>query len=245
MEARTLVVGDIHGAYIALIQALERAKVSPEDHFIFLGDYVDGWSQSFEVVDFLLDFKKTHKCIFIKGNHDAWCEQWLANNIIQERWFNNGGEATIKSYSNIPSEKKTEHINFFSTLVNYYTDDKKRLFIHAGFAHTKGPRFDRFDADSNWDKTLWETAVSMDKSIAYDSVFYPKRLKLFREVFIGHTLTTDYGFTIPMQGTNVWNIDTGAGFKGKLTIMDAGTKEFWQSDFVAELYPNEKGRNGC
>lgn len=48
-----------------------------------------------------------------------------------------------------------------------------------------------------------------------------------------------------MQGTNVWNIDTGAGFKGKLTIMDADTKEFWQSDPVPELYPNEKGRNGA
>jgi len=243
--ARTLVIGDIHGALVALKQTLERAQVTVADHFIFLGDYVDGWSQSFDVVDFLLGFAKTHNCTFIKGNHDAWCEQWLTKNIVQERWFTNGGEASIKSYSNISSEKKLEHIAFFAALLNYYTDDKKRLFIHAGFAHTKGPRFDRFDADANWDKTLWETAISMDQNIPYDSAFYPKRLKLFREIFIGHTLTTDYGFSTPMQGTNVWNIDTGAGFKGKLTIMDADTKEFWQSDPVASLYPNENGRNGA
>jgi serine/threonine protein phosphatase 1 len=46
-----------------------------------------------------------------------------------------------------------------------------------------------------------------------------------------------------MQGCNVWNIDTGAGFHGKLTALDISTKEFWQSDPVPALYPNEKGRN--
>ena len=28
----------------------------------------------------------------------------------------------------------------------------------------------------------------------------------------------------------------------KLTIMDLDTQEYWQSDLVKELYPNEKGR---
>lgn len=45
-----------------------------------------------------------------------------------------------------------------------------------------------------------------------------------------------------MNRCNVWNLDTGSGFSGKLTIMDIDTKEFWQSDFVRELYPNENGR---
>ena len=31
---------------------------------------------------------------------------------------------------------------------------------------------------------------------------------------------------IPMNKACVWNIDTGAAFKGKLTIMDIETKEF-------------------
>lgn len=43
---RTLVIGDIHGAYLPLMQALDRARISPLDTLIFLGDYVDGWSQS-------------------------------------------------------------------------------------------------------------------------------------------------------------------------------------------------------
>jgi hypothetical protein len=42
---------------------------------------------------------------------------------------------------------------------------------------------------------------------------------------------------------NVWNIDTGAAFKGPLSIIDADTKEVWQSEPVYKLYPSEMGRN--
>jgi serine/threonine protein phosphatase 1 len=46
-----------------------------------------------------------------------------------------------------------------------------------------------------------------------------------------------------MQRCNVWNIDTGAAFQGKISALDIATKEFRQSDGVAQLYPGEKGRN--
>jgi serine/threonine protein phosphatase 1 len=72
---------------------------------------------------------------------------------------------------------------------------------------------------------------------------FPKRLKLFQEIYIGHTPTTNYDVGIPMQGCNVWNIDTGAAFKGKLSLMDVDSKKFWQSDPVFSLYPGETGRN--
>ena len=51
---RTLVIGDIHGGLRALHQIMERAKVTTNDTLIFLGDYVDGWSQSAEVIDYLI-----------------------------------------------------------------------------------------------------------------------------------------------------------------------------------------------
>jgi serine/threonine protein phosphatase 1 len=40
----------------------------------------------------------------------------------------------------------------------------------------------------------------------------------------------------------VWNIDTGAGFDGPLTLMDVNSKEYWQSDKVYTLYPDEEPR---
>jgi serine/threonine protein phosphatase 1 len=47
----------------------------------------------------------------------------------------------------------------------------------------------------------------------------------------------------PIQAQNVWNVDTGAAFKGRLTALDIVSKEYWQSDPVWKLYPNENGRN--
>ena len=46
-----------------------------------------------------------------------------------------------------------------------------------------------------------------------------------------------------MKAINVWNVDTGAAFKGKLSAMDLETKEMFQSETVYTLYPNELGRN--
>ena len=54
---RTLVVGDIHGGLKALLQLLERAGITPEDKIIFLGDYVDGWSDSANVVSYLINLQ--------------------------------------------------------------------------------------------------------------------------------------------------------------------------------------------
>ena len=61
---RTLVIGDIHGGYKALLQVLDRAKVTKDDTLIFLGDYVDGWSESAETIHKLIELSNTNKmCI--------------------------------------------------------------------------------------------------------------------------------------------------------------------------------------
>ena len=59
--SRKLVIGDIHGGLKALKQVLERANVTQNDTLIFLGDYVDGWSESPEVLDFLIVLNQQQK----------------------------------------------------------------------------------------------------------------------------------------------------------------------------------------
>jgi len=54
------------------------------------------------------------------------------------------------------------------------------------------------------------------------------------------TDTTGDGYAEPFYGCGLWNLDQGAGYIGKLSIIDVDTKEFWQSDKAEELYP-EKG----
>lgn len=240
---RKLVIGDIHGGLLGLKQILEKAKVSTKDRLIFLGDYVDGWSQSPQVIDFLIELKKNHNCIFIRGNHDELLLDWLAHKKDNPTWFMHGGESTVLAYSKVEPKVIQEHIEFLQSLQNYYLDVQNRLFIHAGYTNINGVEYEYFPKLFYWDRTLWETALALDKSISTDNIYYPRRLQLYHEIFIGHTPVTRINQTIPSQMANVWNVDTGAGFKGSLTMMDDDTKEFWQSEPLSQLYPDEKGRN--
>jgi serine/threonine protein phosphatase 1 len=45
--------------------------------------------------------------------------------------------------------------------------------------------------------------------------------------------------TIPMNRLNIWNLDTGGGYDGCLTVMDIDSKDFWQAPRTKELYPGE------
>jgi serine/threonine protein phosphatase 1 len=241
--SRKIVIGDIHGALKALEQVMAQLKLQKTDELIFLGDYVDGWSQSAQVIDYLLEFEKNYNCIFIKGNHDDWCEQWLKDGFADEEWLQHGGAETVKSYDGYSKDQKDNHVFFFNRMSFYEIDHSNRLFVHAGFSSMHGPLKEHFLSNFFWDRTLWEVALVTNKHLKQNSKSFPRRLSLFKEIFIGHTPTTNYGSDIPMKAANVWNVDTGAAFTGKLTALEIESKSFWQSDTVYTLYPDEKGRN--
>ncbi len=240
---RTLVIGDIHGGLKALFQILERAHIKTTDGLIFLGDYVDGWSDSPAVLDFLITLNTTHNCLFLRGNHDALLLQWLQNQDTNKLWLDHGGDKTVQSYLDIDTQTKNQHKSFLETLHNFYVDDQNQLFVHAGFTNKNGAQHEYFSEMLYWDRTLWETAIALDTRILTSNNHYPKRLKCYQNIFIGHTPVTQIGMQIPTKKANIWNLDTAAGFAGKLSIMDINSHQFWQSDPLPDLYPNEKGRN--
>jgi serine/threonine protein phosphatase 1 len=86
-------------------------------------------------------------------------------------------------------------------------------------------------------------ALALDPNLKEDHDRYPNRLKLYKEIFIGHTPTHSWDAYEPMNAANVWNLDTAAAYKGPLTAMCVETKENWQSDPVYTFYPEENGRN--
>ena len=242
-ENRTFAIGDIHGGLKALEQLLERIEIKKEDRFVFLGDYVDGWSESAQVIQFLIGFATQYECVFIKGNHDVWCEQWLETATINETWFVHGGKETIASYKGVSEADKKRHLQFLKDMRLYLVDDEKRLFLHAGFTSMHGVEREWDKANLYSDRTLWEMVLVMDKKITKDSILYPNRLKHYSEIYIGHTPTTNFNLDTPTNAANVWNVDTGVAFKGKLSAIDIDTKDFFQSEAVHTLYPSEKGRN--
>ncbi|AEH00486.1 metallophosphoesterase family protein [Lacinutrix sp. 5H-3-7-4] len=240
---RTFAIGDIHGGLKALEQVLERIEIQENDHFIFLGDYVDGWSESAQVIQYLIYFSEKYNCVFIKGNHDVWCEKWLKSGATNDAWLMHGGKGTVESYNGFSEEEKQKHLEFFQDMKIYFIDHNNRLFLHAGFTSMHGVEKEVFEKSFYTDRTLWEMALVMDKGIKEDSALYPNRLKHYKEIYIGHTPTTRFNSTEPMQAINVWNVDTGAAFTGKVSAINLDTKAVIQSDEVQKMYANEKGRN--
>lgn len=239
---RTLVIGDIHGGLKGLKQLLERAKLQEDDRLIFLGDYVDGWSESAQVIQYLRVLAQLKDCVFIKGNHDVWCENWLKTNTPDKIWLDHGGEGAMESYRTFSKEEKAAHLKFFENLQLYHIDED-RLFVHAGFTSLEGVSQEKNESNFYFDRSLWEMALDLDTEIDKNSKSFPKRLKHYDEIYIGHTPTLYFNSDQPMQAINVWNVDTGAAFYGKLSALDITSKEIFQSDPLMELYPDEKGRN--
>jgi serine/threonine protein phosphatase 1 len=240
---RSLVIGDIHGGFKALEQVLHWAGVTPEDQLIFIGDYVDGWSDSAKTVSFLIELSKQNSCVFIRGNHDDLVHTWLKTHEMNETWLQHGGQSTLDAYRKMDEEALKPHLKFFEELTNYHIDNKNRLFVHAGFSNIHGPQQEYDKYMLYWDRTLWEMALAADNGLSKEDVRYPKRLQLFEEIFIGHTPTIRIGKSKPVKAMNVWNVDTGAAFRGSLSLMDVDSKAVFQSDPVYMLYPEERGRN--
>lgn len=186
-----------------------------------------------------MELQSLYDCVFLRGNHDELCYEWLKGKKDNPMWHKHGGLATMASYKGVGRNTKKRHMEFYKTLLNYYLDGQRRLFLHAGFTNLKGVEHEYFGKTFYWDRTLWELALAVDPKLKTDDALYPQRLKNYKEIFIGHTPVTRMGHTTPQQAASVWNIDTGAAFKGPLTALDVQTKEYVQTEPVYTFYPDE------
>lgn len=258
---REFIIGDIHGGFRALKQLLTKANFDYDNNrLISLGDLADGWSETHLVIE---ELKKIKNLILVRGNHDEWALKALAtkyydellligdpeiNDILErwytpsfykmtglgQSWYSHGGEGTEYSYSN-NKHLIADHLKFLNKALIYHIDEENRLFSHAGpnpyMIFEKTP-----EEEFYWNREFWYLAWS-GKNPG----------KNWTEVYLGHTPTLNFpsnkeDCTRPMKRMNVWNMDNGACFNGKLSMMDINTKELFQSDVVRELYPDEKGR---
>lgn len=233
----TYVIGDIHGGLKALIQVIKRSPIKEKDRLIFLGDYVDGWPESYEVINYIISLKDKYDIITLRGNHDEWFYEFIRTGQHGSEWTQ-GANATKESYAKRSFMIPEDHERFFGTLLSYYIDDNNRCYVHGGFNRHLEINKQDYQHIYYWDRDLWLSCLS------HKDTYYKFKTKTeFKEIFIGHTSTVNWKTDEPMQSAHVWNLDTGAGFNGKLTIMNVETKEYWQSDLLMDLYPDSKGRN--
>ena len=230
---KTFVTADIHGNYKALKQCIERSGFdSLEDQLIILGDIVDGYPESKECIDFLISLPNT---ILIIGNHDQFYIDYLKTGAMPSLWINQGGAAACKSIGHVFNQS---HLDFFNKGHYVYVDDKNRLFVHGGI-DLDIPIENQVPEKLMWDREMINYAYNCEHT---QSCKIPKKLQGHTMYFIGHTTTEHYGSNEPLKLCNVWALDTGAGFDGKLTIMNIDTEEYWQSDTGDSLYGENQGR---
>ena len=96
-DARIYAIGDIHGRADLLDRLLKRIDADleknpvPHGIEIFLGDYIDRGPASREVLDRLVERKRTHRTVFLKGNHETLLTRFVTNPPILDDWQRLGG----------------------------------------------------------------------------------------------------------------------------------------------------------
>jgi len=221
---KTYAIGDIHGAYKAMMQCFERSKFDYEkDRLIVMGDVCDGYLEVRQCIEELLKIKNRDLVI---GNHDMWALDWALKGDMPAIWTRQGGNRTIASYHGGPMPR--EHIEFLKG-GQHWLERGDQIFVHGGF----NPDISLKSHNAQtlvWDRTLLDMAwkKQMDG--------HNSQLGKYKDIFVGHTTTEFYNTLQPIHVCNIWNLDTGAGWSGKLTIMDVDSKKYWQSDLTKDLY---------
>jgi len=208
-----IAIGDIHGCACTLDALLERLAPTPNDHLVFVGDYVDRGPDSKGVIDRLIALRETYSCTFLRGNHEALMMGYFDHSEY-DLWRINGGIATLNSYLNedhhlvIPSA----HLDFVHD-TELYLDTPSFFFVHAGI------RPERTVAESIEEEDeevfLWERGHLKAHTLVWE-----------KTVVCGHTPQEE-----PINIEKLLNIDTGCVYYmhrglGHLTAVRLPEREF-------------------
>lgn len=268
--SKTFVLGDPHGSFKAMLQCFERSGFDYEnDKLICLGDVVDGWPDTVLCIEELLKIKDM---VYIMGNHDVWARGWLQKGKEPIIWTEQGGKASIRSWRSNPELMVSQRDFFENRPCYYIDDQNRIFVhggfipgvplpeekVYAGYDFLTIYQGKNTLERLLWDRDLFQSTEAVPDfaevyightttshwEVVIDSLYNKAytvdkfRSKLKREA----TQMYRDSYIEPVIMENIYRMDTGAGWEGKLSIMDIDTHEFWQSDLVMDLYPEERGR---
>lgn len=192
---RYLVVSDIHGAIEKFDNVLKDASYDPEeDQLIMLGDYIDRGPHSKDVVDKVQQLVEEDGAIAIKGNHDDLFIRSQYDKSTRRIWEMNGAGSTRESY-NGDLEKMQRHREWLENHLQLYYETENFIFVHAGL-HPKVPLERQQEETMLWTRHTEE--IGLGKTVVH-----------------GHTPVQDVSYYEDQV-----DIDTGAVYGGKLTILE-------------------------
>lgn len=216
-NGRDLIVGDIHGCFTKLRQALDDVGFNPDagDRLFSVGDLVDHGPESLEAVEWIM------KPWFhaVQGNHEDMAIQWPSGKLDVGNYIANGGGWNV---GNAPEACEALSKCFAMLPVAIELETASGLI---GIVHADCP----FDSWQEFAASLEDESLSgsMRGAIIDAAQWSRERIASamqddvagVRAVVVGHT---------PMQRFtslgNVLYIDTGGWLpRGHFTVLDAAT----------------------
>ena len=201
-------VGDIHGCYEQLMEALVKIKFNANtDRLISVGDLVDRGSDSVKCLNLLKELW-FHA---VSGNHEdmmikSFRREWPTHNYIQ-----NGG----KWFFHLPYEEQVQLVLLADTKMTLVIEVEADIGV-IGVIHANAP--------DNWQKyhRLNDDEDFFDDALVEDTIWGRRRIygnqsgrvKGIDYVVVGHT---PVNYVIALD--NIVYIDTGAVYDGSLTIL--------------------------
>lgn len=216
---RIYAIGDIHGCVDLLDQTLRRIDADrardpiARNIEVFLGDYIDRGPASRQVLDRLMARGRAHETVFLKGNHETYVMEFLANPLILKDWQKLGGLETLMSYEVRPSVS---------------ANSAAQIMLAAGFDRVFPESHRRFLSDLKLSFTCGDfffvhagirPGIAFEKQRQEDLLGIRGDFLLCEEDFgkivvHGHTPVAE-----PEVLSNRINIDTGAFATGRLTCL--------------------------
>ncbi|MCS7014102.1 MAG: metallophosphoesterase family protein [Chloroherpetonaceae bacterium] len=222
-----IAIGDIHGCLQPLQALLDKLSPASDEILVFLGDYIDRGPDSKGVIDYLLELREKHPCVFLMGNHEFMMLEYLDFGR-EAGWSLNGGQSTLDSYTvdgqvQIPDS----HIEFLHRCVYYYDTDQY-FFVHGGLKPTRSIA-DNLKLLSPLD-LLWEREHLSPHHLFYEDYAWEKT------VVCGHTPRPE-----PILKEKLISIDTGCVYNyspelGRLTAIRLPSLQLTQVDNRAQKF---------
>lgn len=262
MKNRRLIIGDVHGRYRALREALERAGYDEKEDILYsVGDFCDRGRDNLEVLEYLSSLENFRPVL---GNHDAWLQDYLRTGYVSDNWYsNNGGWTTVESLVGV-SENVKKRLSSWLDAIPYCRVDDGIVIVHGGpvgrtMADIARPRDWNIERDARdipdelWDRKYLRTALlykewmkSDERKDGMDFSRYTLYCygKAGSTEFIGLNPAVENGMIFTGHSIvgdkpfispffHITAIDTGAASgKGRLTCMNIDSGEYWQSDRI-------------
>lgn len=210
---RIIHIGDIHGCYTVLSEALQDFKFN--NFYIFHGDYLDRGLENAETLKYILKLRKKPNIVFLKGNHEF--------NLIR---YANSEETYGKVFSKTKAELEKARIplqdikDFCNNLKGYFAyqyQGKKVFCTHGGISTLKDIHLvsehsfivgsDDFDTDID---KLWEENVP--------------------NVYQVHGHRNEFNSPI-RASSNSFNLEGFVEEGGSLRVLELSNNQFYQKTF--------------